>query len=158
MDNARKLQINNFKQDDIIPLIVAAQQSKADFMEFIKWYGFGYEHREYKRLDFLIEDDSCVRDWFRFFSGDLDEIIETTDTYKQYKLKKNEMDLHEFLARCSVNLQKACDTLFQESTAKWAVQRLTERLHSDMSLELVYTINKDNPWYNSLSKIVRATW
>jgi hypothetical protein len=146
-------------EDDIPSIIVKAAESKTDFMNFINWYGFDKNSAEYKWISFLVRDENDVKLWFAKFNGNLDEIIETTDKYKEYKLKKYSMKIDEFLARCAENTKDAMEMLFCEECPKWLLRKLEDRLHSgQMSLQLIYSINQSDKWYNSLSKIVRSNF
>jgi hypothetical protein len=144
-------------EEDISSIITKAVNSKAEFMKFIKWYGYDNKSSEYRIIDFLVKDENDVKLWFAKFNGDLDTIEETTDKYKEHKLNKNSMDLSEFLARCAVSLKEAMEMLFQEECQEWLLTKFEGRLHNNsLTLEKVYQIFKSDSWYNSLSKIVRS--
>jgi hypothetical protein len=149
-----------FLNEDIPSIMSDAANSKADFMKFIEWYGYKQNSAEYRLINFAVKGDSGVKLWFSFFAGDPDYIMGTTEKYKQHMLKLYKMDLHEFLARCAVNLKDAMETLFYEECPKWLLKKFNERLHSNnpLTLEFVFNINQSDKWYNSLSKIVRSNF
>jgi hypothetical protein len=149
---------HNMTLNENVPSIInKAADSKVDFMKFINWCGYSRNSMEYKRINFLVRDESEVIEWFYCYNGDIDTLTETTDKYREYKLKKYEMDLHEFLARCAISLKDAMERLFMQECPSWQIGKLSERIHSNnLTLEKVYQIFKSDSWYNSLSKIVRS--
>lgn len=70
-----------------------------------------------------------------------------------------EISFEEFYLLSKTDLRAAMEKFFNEHIDAWALEKLKDKLVSkELTIEKIYSIPIENPWYNSLSKIVKANW
>jgi hypothetical protein len=145
--------------NEIINAMEDAPKSKPQFLQFIKLCGYSERHKEYKRLEFLMSSTNEIADWFDSFDGDIDSIVVTTDSYKDKRKSKINLDLTSFLERCRINLKQGLERLFLEECLPHVILELNKKLYQqEISLKNIYNISRMNPWYNNASKFANARW
>jgi hypothetical protein len=72
----------------------------------------------------------------------------------------NNMTCEEFYLLSEEDLKHSMEKFFNEDRiSNSVINKLKDKLVSrELTIKMIYEITKENPWYNSLSKIVRADW
>ncbi|MCG7406393.1 hypothetical protein MH117_03115 [Paenibacillus sp. ACRRX] len=112
-----------------------------------------------KKLQFLIRDEQDVQQWILLFNGNIDDVVSTTDDFRDWKLRNEMISLKDFLDLAQNDLKNAMDGLFYEENEEWIMEKLYIKLeNNEISLEKIYYLLNNDAWYNSLRKIVKANW
>jgi hypothetical protein len=149
----------NFDTDELVLSLQLSDESPAHFLTFIAASGNDRKSKEYNRLTFLIKSKRDIREWFKYYDGNIDNISEATDKLKESKIKSLNLSVEKFLVECVTDLKIGLELLFQEECTKETSEKIRDKLHSEeLTLKKIYKIFKTNDWYTSASKIARASW
>jgi hypothetical protein len=134
-------------------------ESKAHLLTFICACGFDNDHKEYKRVDFLIKQRGDLTEWIKLFNGDIDSITETTDKFKERKIKKLNIGKDEFIVSSIKSLKNGLQEFFQVECSELEITKINAKLHSkELNLEFIYNRSKEDNWYNTAGKFARSNW
>jgi len=145
--------------NEIIDSLELAEESIPHFLTFIKACGFNMDHREYKRLEFLIKNRRDIKGWLKLFNKDIDTISETTNKFKANKIKDLNISLDGFIKSSSKNLKNGLDSLFQSECSDEDLKIIHGKLHSnEVNLEMIYNKCKGSNLFNSSWMVARSNW
>lgn len=71
----------NFKDLNYENIFVNWENSKPNFMLWLR-YVCGINEEVYNMINQLIKDNCDIQEWVKYFDGDFDHILETTELYK----------------------------------------------------------------------------
>ncbi|MCY9517231.1 hypothetical protein [Paenibacillus apiarius] len=133
--------------------------SKRD--RFLLWLieacGLRTEEHTFRAIEEAVQSEQDVDDWHRFFHGDTDALEDATDAYIGWQ--RAAYSKIEFMHDYYKNRTMALEKLFRKKCSRWEVAKLDQKIvRGELSAAKVYNICATDEWYNSLSKIVRATW
>jgi hypothetical protein len=79
-----------------------------------------------RKLDFLLQNETDLRKWNAFWSGNIDTIPADISDFRQHKMlhMQNSLTFAEFEVLYHCNRKKALETLFVEAVPEWMLEKL----------------------------------
>lgn len=156
-------------ENKLITAMEMMDNSKGHLLFFIKMCGINNDHKEYKRINFLINSKSELDQWMSIFSNefesDIDFLSEVSDKFKMNKIASLNIQLNEFVASCLDadstlrKLKNGLENFFQVECSNEELMKINQKIHSnELSLEFIYKKFKDDNWYNTAGKFARSNW